>query len=132
MRLALLAMLLLWACPAQASEPDWHLVEQTLVAEAANQGYEGMLAVGCVMRNRGWNMRPFAASRRPDLAGWVDKQPKRVREQARAILSQLRAGSADVTNGATHYENVEAFGLPYWAKGKQPVAKVGDHTFWRL
>ena len=34
-------------------------------------------------------------------------------------------------NGATHYENVEAFGVPSWAKRMRVVAKVGDHTFFR-
>ena len=124
-------ILLLLLLPAQAHAADWQHIEHTLVAEAANQGYAGMLAVAEVMRERSWSMRPFCASRRPDLAAFVAKQPKRVRDDAHSAVDAARAGSMTV-NGADHYENVEDFGVPKWAVGKAPVAKVGVHTFWRL
>ena len=54
------------------------------------------------------------------------------REAAEKIVADLRTGSVDITNGATHFENVEAFGVPTWAKGAPVVAKIGRHTFWRI
>ena len=110
---------------------DFSRVEKVLIAEAGNQGFEGMLAVAEVMRERSWNMRPFCASRRADLDAFVAKQPQRVKEQAHKAVEQARNGSNTV-NGATHYENVEAFGTPKWAVGKKAVAKVVAHTFWKL
>ena len=115
----------------QAAEVDWNLVEMTLVAEAASEGYSGMLAVAEVMRERGWSMRPFCASRRKDLAGFVAKQGAKVRKLAKLAITEARAGSQTV-KGASHYENIEAFGMPTWAKGKPVLAKVGAHSFWRL
>lgn len=128
----MIALALLLILPAQAwAEPDWQHVENTLIAEAANQGYEGMLAVAEVMRARDWNMRPFCASRRKDLAAFVARQPARVRADAHKALEAARAGSMTV-KGATHYENVRAFGVPKWARGLKPVATVGEHVFWRI
>src|SRR3990167_7273597 len=92
----------------QAAEVDWNLVEMTPVAE--------------VMRERGWSMRPFCASRRKDLAGFVAKQGAKVRKLAKLAITEARAGSQTV-KGASHYENIEAFGMPTWAKGKPVLAK---------
>lgn len=126
------AVVLLLMLPAQAwAEPNWQHIENTLIAEAANQGYDGMLAVAEVMRARSWNMRPFCASKRKDLAAFVARQPQRVRDNAHKALQAARAGSMTVM-GATHYENVRAFGVPKWAKGLKPVATVGEHVFWRI
>lgn len=131
--LFLLAAILCVSATAFAAtrEPDWALIEKTLVAEAASEGYDGMLAVAEVMRARDWSLKPFCASRRKDLAAFVARQPKSCRDAAHRALEAARAGSRTV-NGATHYENVEAFGTPDWARGKEPVAKVGRHTFWRI
>lgn len=117
--------------PVAAQEPNWPHVESTLIAEAASEGYDGMLAVAEVMRARSWNLKPFCASRRKDLAAFVAKQPQYVRNDARRALQAARAGSTTVHH-ATNFENVEAFGTPAWAKGKVPVATVGHHVFWRL
>jgi len=44
--------ILLSATTSQAKEIDWNFIEKVLVAEAANQGYDGMEAVAWVMYNR--------------------------------------------------------------------------------
>lgn len=114
-----------------ASDINWPHVEATLIAEAASEGEAGMLAVAEVMRARQWNLRPFCASRRKDLSAFVARQPVATRQAAKRAIAAARAGSQTV-RGATHYENVAAFGVPSWAKGKTPVATVGRHTFWKL
>lgn len=132
--LTLLAVAVLYAVAVevcQAQEVDWVKVEQTLVAEAASEGYLGMLGVAEVMRERGWSLRPFCASRRKDLAQFVARQGAKVRQQAHQAVEAAKAGSRTV-KGSTHYENIEAFGVPSWAKGQPVVAKVGHHTFYRL
>ena len=127
----LLASLVVFAAIAHA-EPDWTLVEKTLLAEAASEGEAGMFAVGCVMRNRGYNLNGFAGSRRQDLDDFVRHQPPRVQAAARRCVQRLRAGVRDVTLGATHYENTGAFGVPNWARGRKPLTRIGRHTFWRI
>ena len=110
---------------------DWQHVENTIIGEGANQKLQGMTAIAEVMRNRGWNLKGFVASRRVDLRQFVARQPAYVRHNAHKAVEAAKAGSNTVF-GATHYENVEAFGLPKWAKGKTALAKIGAHTFWRL
>lgn len=129
--LALAAMYCAAVEVCQADQVDWEKVEQTLVAEAGGEGFAGLLAVAEVMRERGWNLRPFCASRRKDLAQFVAKQGAKVRQQAREAIAQARAGSQTV-KGSTHYENIDAFGVPRWAKGKTAIAVVGNHHFYRL
>src|SRR3990167_10603469 len=65
---------------AQASEMpgipvDWQHVENTIIGEGANQKLQGMTAIAEVMRNRGWNLKGFVASRRVDLRQFVARQP---------------------------------------------------------
>ena len=108
------------------------LEEQVLVGEAANQGYDGMYAVGCVLRNRGWRLDGFSAAKRADLYAFYLRQPAQVQRWATEIVARLHHDGIDTTGGATHYENVTAFGTPRWAQGQTPVKVLGSHTFWKL
>jgi spore germination cell wall hydrolase CwlJ-like protein len=31
---------------------------------------------------------------------------------------------------ATHFENIEKFGTPYWAKNMKKIGKIGKHTYY--
>ena len=114
------------------SERNWVLIEKVLIAEAASEGYDGLYAVACVMRNRGWKLDGFSGTERHDLDVFVANQPERTRQWAHHIRRVLQTGGLDRTGGATHYENVEDFGTPWWAKGQTPTVKIGRHTFWRI
>lgn len=109
------------------------LVYRTLIAEAANQGQEGMYAVGCVMRNRAWNLKGFSGARRKDLEGFVQRQPRSVRADAERVVESLLGGQHDVTLGATHYENIGAFGKPWWVDAGECVqtVQIGSHAFFK-
>lgn len=49
-----------------------------------------------------------------------------------AIMTLVMAGDIpDPTNGATHYY-ANYIPAPAWAKGKDPVAVIGDHIFFRM
>ena len=37
----------------------------------------------------------------------------------------------DTTRGATHYENIEAFGMPKWSRSMVRIVTIGRHTFFR-
>jgi spore germination cell wall hydrolase CwlJ-like protein len=103
-----------------------------VLAEAANQGEEGLYAVACVVRNRGYQINGFSAARRTDLRAFALRQPAQVQRWAADAIARVRRGGADVTGGATHYENVRAFGTPRWARGRTPTARIGDHVFWAI
>lgn len=126
--LTLIAFSWAWA------EPIPNNLWQGIVAEAANQGYDGMLAITCCYRNRldsGLNLG-CVGLRRADLATFCTKQGVRVTEQAKmAVEAVFVKNCQDVTGGATHYENIEAFGVPKWAKSMQVTCKVKDHTFYK-
>ena len=112
--------------------PGISLIEKVLIAEGASEGFDGLYAIACVMRNRRWNLNGFSGARRRNLDDFVRRQPLQVRNDAQRIVHKVRRGTTDTTLGATHYENVEAFGVPWWAEGQDPVFKIGRHTFWKL
>ena len=103
---------------------------QIIITEASGEPLDGQIAVCEVLRNRHWSTRGFAGIKRPDLREWLSKQTPGTIDRALAAYRRARAGS-QITKGATHFENVEAFGTPYWAKGMTRVGKIGRHTFFK-
>ena len=61
--LTILLYILLPIYSAQAEPEIW----QVIIAEAVGEGYEGMYAVACVIRNRGGDISGFCGGRRKDL-----------------------------------------------------------------
>ena len=105
-----------------------------LIGEDVSGGYEGMYAVACVVKNRlaaGMNLG-LVALKRPDLDTFVNKEPEKYHIMAKEIVKKVfEENGKDITNGATHYENIEKYGMPSWAKGMKVVAKIGEHTFFK-
>ncbi len=141
----------IWVCMAMVSLAFWVFVAsfiaskvfayevpnniwQGLIAEDVGGGYRGMYAVACVVRNRqavGLN-HGLCAMKRKDLDTFCKKQGKKYEVMAKEIVRKVFVeNSPDVTNGATHYEAVERYGVPYWAKSMRIVARIGEHTYYR-
>jgi len=126
-----LFILLMIAPPVMAQTPQ-PTIWKVLLAEASNQGYDGMYAVACVIRNRGGDLRGFCGAKRKDLSVFCNRQGRRAISQARDIEKRVfELACADTTGGATHFENVEAFGTPWWAKEMVVTVKIGSHTFYK-
>ncbi len=132
----------------------------TLWGEARNQPIQGLIAVGCVIRNRmrdgRWPSGAKAACLQPkQFSCWnagPDVNHSRVMAQAERLVEQLPVLDPrlreclflaegilsdqlrDPTNGATHYYaplGMEPPGrVPTWADGK-PTQTIGDHEFLR-
>jgi spore germination cell wall hydrolase CwlJ-like protein len=98
----------------------------TIVGEAGGEGVRGMQAVANVIYNRQQAHLPFTfyGERNP----MVQRQPASVFVQAREAWAMR---TQDITDGATHFENVEAFGTPAWARHMTVTAKIGRHTFYK-
>ncbi len=96
------------------------------MGEAANQGKVGMLAVACAIRNRGNLNGVYGLNHNPK---WMYDQPQYVWDRAHAAW--LQSATNDITFGATHWENVKAFGVPYWAKDMQKTILIKDHQFYK-
>lgn len=97
---------------------------KAIMGEASNQGYQGMLAVAGAIRNRGTLRGVYGVK-----AKHIYKEPKWVWEQARKAWKE--SASKDITLGADHWENIKAFGTPYWSKGMKKTVLIKDHQFYK-
>jgi hypothetical protein len=124
---------------------DRELLAKTLQAEAGNQGLQGMLAVGSVIRNRMGQggslsdviLAPAQFSAWNKVTGAVggeqgqDMAALKPSEDAYAAADAILSGNAlDVTGGATHYYN-PSISNPAWGKEKAggDWTKIGAHIF---
>lgn len=122
-QISVFLMLLLFVVPAHAHVTD-HQAIQAIVGEAANQGYDGMTAVGEVIR------------RRDSVSGVYGHDAMRLRFEppwvwAQAALAWERSEYSNLSKGATLFENIYAFGFPKsWDRQKVVcVAVIRDHWF---
>lgn len=95
---------------------------RTIVGEASNQGFKGMVCIGEVIRKRG-SLKGFYGAR----AKHVDTEPEWVWVMARQAWAISE--TSDYTRGAKFYENTKAFGMPYWSKGKSVALIYKEHVF---
>lgn len=126
--LLLAGIMLIGGCheEAKAAEIPESRAVRAIIGEAENQGYDGMLAVACAMRNRG------------TLQGVYGERAPRVMQHkysdkiyALAVKAWRASANCDVTHGANHWENVKAFGKPGWAKNMKLTYCCKDHEFYR-
>ena len=112
----------------RADEPLW----KGLIGEAVGEGEQGMYAVACCVRNRinsGLD-NGLVALKRKDLDAFVGRQGIAAANMAKQIVQKVFVeGAVDITNGATHYENIKQYGLPKWARNMRVCARIGNHTF---
>lgn len=131
--------------PDNARDP-LRAVAATIYGEARGEGNEGMLAVGCVIRNRvqnpGWWGEDWSSvcTAAKQFSCWWDKQGERVRcvdesdarfAKCMEIAKSVISGEAeDITGGADHYHTGAV--SPSWSRGKIPVKVIGAHRFFKL
>ena len=96
---------------------------RAIIGEAASEGYEGMLAVGEAIRNRGTLKGVYGVK-----AKFVDKEPEWVWQLAKKAWDASE--SSNIVGGATHWESTD-FPVPYWAKDMETSAHIGKHKFYR-
>ena len=95
---------------------------RAVIGEASNQGYEGMLAVAVGIRNRGTLKGVYGAN-----AKHVDNEPMWVWKIAKRAW---RDSEFNKIHTGTHWENIKAFGTPYWVKDMIEVYRLDDHIFY--
>lgn len=100
----------------------------TIIAEAANQGFEGMVGVAEVIRNRHEDLRGFRSRQRIDFKVFVARQPTWVRKQA--VDAWSVSAETDFTHGATAFESSD-FPQPEWSKRMVKTVTIKKHTFYR-
>lgn len=105
-----------------------------IIGEAEDQGQMGMNLIACAIRNRG------------TLEGVYGEKSKRVtKKMYPEEIYDMAAAAWDLSapsdkygfipcamlHGATHWENIKAFGRPYWIKDMIVTHRYGDHVFYR-
>lgn len=132
---------------ATPSEKDIDALARTLWGEARGEGEDGMRAVAAVIVNRmndkRWpNTLAEVCGQPYQFSCWNKSDPNRAKMQAvteadpqfakaRAIATVAAMGKLnDPTNGANHYHHKAV--APPWSKGQTPVAKIGQHHFFKL
>ena len=105
-----------------AEQIDNNLAVRAIIGEASNQGYQGMLVVACGIRNRGTLKGVYGVK-----AKHVDKQPKWVWELAKKAWKERKNNRI---HRGTHWENIKAFGTPYWVSSMIRVYEYKDHIFY--
>ena len=111
--------------PALAKAINQDQAIRAILGEARGEGYTGMYAIACALRNRG-HLR--------GVYGLYAKMPY-INPKVSTLALKAWQNSLyghDVTGGANHWENIKAFGLPRWAKGARITVTIGRHTFFRL
>lgn len=130
------------------------VLARTAWGEARDQGDDGLFAVMCVVINRanhpGWwgNDITSVCLKDKQFSCWNKDDPNRepalsvnrgdkefsvALDKAIYITSFTKdvfESQIDITNGANHYHAVGHDA--YWAAGKTPVAKIGNHIFYKL
>ncbi len=120
----LMAMVLLASChEAWASVSDEQGVK-CIIGEAANQGYDGLVAVADALQNRGTTKGVYGCN--STRAG---KEPAWVWERARRAWQEAK--TTNPTHGACFWEAVDLYGEPYWAASMVRTVKIKDHTFYK-
>lgn len=127
----------------------------TVYGEARGEPIEGLIAVGCVIRNRvsrgKWGStykdvclapaqfscwQPIGGAINYGVVQAVARQLEAGSEPSTPIWKEIRAVARciisgefmDRVNGATHYY-AASIATPMWAAGCIPVCKVGNHLF---
>lgn len=95
-----------------------------ILGEARGEGYAGMYAVACAIRNRGTLEGVYGAG--------ADISDARPQTWARALSAwQNSATGPDVTHGATHWESTD-FDRPYWAQYPMvETFRIEKHIFYK-
>lgn len=126
------------------TQGNLELLAKTIQAEAGNQGFNGMLAVGAVIANRAGGENWRGAILAPgQFSAWNSKTGYAGGEQgqdmdnivpsaeANRVASLILSGNyTDPTNGATHYYN-PSISDPAWGQNKAggEWATIGAHIF---
>jgi len=121
---ALVIALLFVHSTAFAAEIPTDLAIKAIMGEASNQGFDGMVAVGEAIRNRGTLKGVYGVN-----AKHIYKEPDWVWNQARKAWEVSK--TSNLVKKADHWENTKAFGTPYWAKNMVKTAQIKDHSFYR-
>lgn len=94
-----------------------------IVGEASGQSYVEQVAIAEALRNRGTTKGVYGCTAKHNKTepAWV---------WARCKKAWRESVGTDYVKGGDHWENVTAFGKPYWASQMTVTARVGSTVFY--
>lgn len=128
-------VLILWQEAGRAAVSEADMV-RAVIGEADNQGELGMELVAHALINRGtlkgvYGYKAIGTAENGKLTRKGTLIAPETLKRARNAVSKAIHRQSDPTNGAKHWENVSAFGTPYWAEGLKPSVCYKDHCFYK-
>jgi len=96
---------------------------RAIIGESSSQGEKGMFAVACAIRNRGTLKGVYGVN-----AKHVDSEPQWVWEMAKKVWKESEFNRI---HDGDHWENIKAFGKPYWVSSMVEVYRHKDHVFYK-
>lgn len=113
-----------------------------IIGEAENQGTQGMVAVACGIYNRGTLKGVYGLNAPRVKKKLYSKETYLTAEKAwefaknaEEFMSLDEYGTpidaCHFLGGADHWENIKAFGKPYWVKDMVETYRYKDHVFYR-
>lgn len=121
--------------------PDERVVALTLLGEARGEGYEGMYAVACVIKQRSIE-RKLSPSKvclqRKQFSCWNGKTVSDLDKlfqspsarHAVSLAKNIDNVDVESVGRANHYHNTRV--NPYWSDKRKVTKRVGNHIFYRL
>ena len=141
----------LWGLPLTLSAATYQekAVASVLMGEARREGAPGMTAVADVIRQRTLDKKQtplqvisvhrgkvhaFSCLNGTTIDHLIDKfavQPSYpCALHIAQVLCEAPASLPAIANAADHFTRIDE--RPYWARGKRPVAIIGEHAFYKL
>jgi hypothetical protein len=118
-----LVTLLVCSSLGHAEEIPYQSALKVIVGEAANQGLKGMICVAEVLRRRG-SIEGFYGYN-------ADRKSESPSTWQMAATAWEKSAFTNFTQGADHFENIHAFGKPWWAKFCIKTYEYKDHVFYK-
>lgn len=127
-----LVLIILFLMPIKATygqEIPAQRATLAIIGEAENQKAQGMLSVACAIRNRK-TLKGVYGEKNPRVL--KRKYSAQTYKQAQeAWTKSAIPAQCEFIKGADHWENINAFGLPSWAKTMVKTYEYKDHVFYR-
>ena len=118
----LLIPLIFFCLTVQAEEFNDKNCIRAIIGESSSQGFKGMLAAACGIRNRGTLKGVYGLN-----AKHVDNEPQWVFDLAKKAWEESEHNRIHT---GTNWENIKVFGEPYWVKSMVKVYEYKDHIFY--
>lgn len=127
-------------------------ISKAILGEAGSEGFEGMVAVACAIRNRGdlylvYGLNNYKASYKAMVKDCTKRYKnnkvsydfciEKSKKKFNDLLELARKAwdiskQKDIVNGANHWENIEQFGKPSWANDKYITKKINNQVFYKI